>query len=212
MDQVECTLNRFTRVELCGYQRKDNRLLHLVAGSDRLLAGATLTMIANPNGSAMRPLAIGGLRAQSKRGDLPGSIGMITCLHGSRVESELHELFKFVSRDSIDSLDGIDRDDDPSALPRERGMESFFGVEDDDVSIEVNVRPRDRPAVYISSVLPERVFDPESATLEVTELDDHVGTVVSLVAGSGRVTSTKSRTENFYSPKGMRGKGISNLK
>ena len=126
MDQVERTLDRFTRVELCGYQRKDNRLLHLVAGSDRFLAGATLTMIANSNGSTMRPLAIGGLRAQSKRGNLPGNVGMITCLHGSRVESELHELFKFVSRDSIDSLDGIDREDDPSAFPRERSMESFY--------------------------------------------------------------------------------------
>ena len=40
MDQVECKLDRFTRVELCGYQRQDNRLLHLVAGSDRLLAAA----------------------------------------------------------------------------------------------------------------------------------------------------------------------------
>ena len=182
MDQVERTLDRFTRVELGGYQRKDNRLLHLVAGSDRFLAGATLTMITNSNGSTMRPLANGGLRAQSKRGNLPGNVGMITGLHGSRIESELHELFKFVSRDSIDSLDGIDREDDPSAFPRERSMESFFGVEDDDVPIEVNVRPRDHPAVYISSVLPERVLDPESATLEVTELDDHVrGGVVARV-------------------------------
>ena len=135
MNQVECKLDRFTRVELCGYQRKDNRLLHLIAGSDRLLAGSMLTMIANPNGSTMQSLAIGGLRAQSKSGDLPGSIGMITCLHGSRIESELHELFKFVSRDSIGSLDGVDREDDPSALPRERRMESLLGVEDDDVSI-----------------------------------------------------------------------------
>ena len=132
-------------------------------------------MIANPNGSAMRPLAIGGLRAQSKSGDLPRSIGMITCLHGSRVEAELHELFIFVSRDSIDSLDGVDREDDPRAFPRERSMESRLGVEDDDVPIEINVRPGDRPAVYIANVLPERVLDPESATLEVTELDDHVG-------------------------------------
>ena len=131
-------------------------------------------MIANPNGSAMRPLAIGGLRAQSKGGDLPGSIGMITCLHGSRVETELQELFKFVSRNSFDSLNGVDRDDDPSAFPRERRVESFLGVEDDDVPIEVNVRPGDHPAVYISSILPERVLDPESATFEVTELDDHV--------------------------------------
>ena len=174
MNQVECKFDRLARMHLCGYQRKDDRLLHLVAGSDRLLAGTTLTMIANPNGSAMRPLAIGGLRAQSKSGDLPGSIGMITRLHRGRVESELHELFKFVSRDSIDSLDRVDREDDPSAFPRERRMESFLGVEDDDVPIEVSVGAGDHPAVYVPSVLPERVLDPESATLEVTELDDHV--------------------------------------
>ena len=108
MDQVERKFDRLARMHLCGYQRKDDRLLHLVAGSDRVLAGMTLTMIANPNGSAMRPLAIGGLRAQSKSGDLPGSFSMIARLHGGRVESELHELFKLVSRDSIDSLDGVD--------------------------------------------------------------------------------------------------------
>ena len=134
----------------------------------------TLTMIANPNGSAMRSLAIGGLCAQSKSRDLPGSISMITCLHGGRVETKLHELFKFVSRDMIDSLDGVDREDHASALPRERHMESLFGVEDDDVLIEVRIAAGDHPAVYVSSVLPERVLDPESATLEVTELNDHI--------------------------------------
>ena len=82
--------------------------------------------------------------------------------------------FKFVSRDSIDSLDGVDREDDPSAFPRERRMESFLGVEDDDVPIEVSVGAGDHSAVYVPSVLPERVLDPESTTLEVTELDDHV--------------------------------------
>ena len=99
---------------------------------------------------------------------------MIARLHGGRVESELHELFKFVRRDSIDSLDGVDREDYSSAFPRDRRMESFLGVEDDDVPIEVRVRAGDHPAVYVSSVLPERVLDPESAALEVTELDDHV--------------------------------------
>ena len=50
MNQVECKFDGLARMHLCGYQRKDDRLLHLVAGSDRLLAGTTLTMIANPNG------------------------------------------------------------------------------------------------------------------------------------------------------------------
>ena len=75
-------------------------------------------MIANPNGSAMRSFAISGFRAQSKSGDLPGGFGMITCLHGSWIETELQKLLKFVSRDSIDSLDGVDREDDPSAFQK----------------------------------------------------------------------------------------------
>ena len=137
-------------------------------------------MIANreperEHGSTMRSLAISGLRAQSKSGDLPGSFGMITCLHGSWIETELQKLLKFVSRDSIDSLDGVDREDDPSAFLRERRMESLLGVEDNDVSIEVDVRAGDHPTVNVSSVLPERVFDPKSTTSEVTKLDDHVG-------------------------------------
>ena len=174
MDQIERKFDRFARMHLSRYQRKDDRLLHLVAGSDRLLARVALTMIANANGIAMRSLAIGGFRAQSKSRDLPGSISMITCLHGGWVESELQKLFKFVSRDSIDPLDGIDREDYPSALPRERHVESFLGIEDDDVLIEVRIGAGDPPAIYVSSVLPERVLDPEAATLEVAELDDHI--------------------------------------
>ena len=186
MDQLQRKFDRFARMHLSCYQRQDDRLLHLVAGSDRFLARMALTMIANPNGSAMRSLAIGGLRAQSESRALPGSISMITCLHGSRVESELQELFEFVSRDPIDSLDGVDREDYPRAFPRERHVESFLGIEDDDVLIEVRIGAGDHPAIYVSSILPERVFDPEPATLEVAELDDHIrsGVIARIPMGS----------------------------
>ena len=99
---------------------------------------------------------------------------MIARLHGGRIESELHELFKFVSRDPIDPKDGVDREDYSSAFPRERHMESFLSVEDDNVLIEVRIGAGDHPAIYVSSVLPERVLDPEPTALEVAELDDHI--------------------------------------
>ena len=130
MHQIESKFDRLARMHLSGYQREDHRLLHLVACSDRLVARMALTMIANPSGSAMWSLAIGGLCAQSKSRDLPWSISMITSLHGGRVETELHELFKLVSGDTIDSLDGVDREDHASALPRERHVESLFCVEE----------------------------------------------------------------------------------
>ena len=99
---------------------------------------------------------------------------MVARLHWSRIESELHELFKLVSRDPIDTLDGVDRQDYSSAFPGERHMESFLGVEDDDVLIEVRVCAGDHPAIYVSSILPERVLDPEPTTLKVAELDDYI--------------------------------------
>ena len=152
MDHVERKLDRLARMHLSRDQRKDDRLLHLVAGCDRLLARRSLTMIANANGSAMRSLAIGSFGAQSKSRDMPGSIGMAACLHWSRIESELHELFEFVSRDPIDTLDGVDRQDYSSAFPRERHMESFLGIENDDVLIKVRVCAGDHPAIYVSSI------------------------------------------------------------
>ena len=93
-------------------------------------------MIANANGSAMWSLAIGSFGAQSKSRDLPGSVGMVARLHWSRIESELHELFKFVSRDPIDALNGVDCQDHPRAFPWERHMESFLGIEHDDVLMQ----------------------------------------------------------------------------
>ena len=76
---------------------------------------------------------------------------MITCLHGGR------------------GLDGVDREDHPRAFPRERHVESFLGIEDDDVLIEVRIGAGDHPAIYVSSILPEPIFDPEpaAATLKV---------------------------------------------
>ena len=74
-DQLQRKFDRFARMHLSRYQRQDDRLLHLVAGSDRFLARMALTMFANPNGSAMRSLAICGLRAQSESRALPGCQG-----------------------------------------------------------------------------------------------------------------------------------------
>ena len=111
---------------------------------------------------------------------------MIACLHGGRAESELPELFEFVSRDPINSPDGVDREDHPRAFPRERHVESFFGIEDDDILIEVRIGAGDHPAIYVSSILPERVLDPEPATLKVAELDDHIrgGVIARIPMGS----------------------------
>ena len=53
-------------------------------------------------------------------------------------------------------------------------MESFLGIENDDVLIKVRVCAGDHPAIYVSSILPERVLDPEPTTLKIAELNDYI--------------------------------------
>ena len=89
---------------------------------------------------------------------------MVTRLHRSRIEPKLQKMFDFICRYSIDTLNGVDRQDDPRSFLGERHMESFLGVEDDGILIKLRVGTRDRPTIYVLGVLPERVLDPEPAS------------------------------------------------
>ena len=99
---------------------------------------------------------------------------LVTGLHWSRIEPELQKLLELIGRDPIDTLDGVDCQDYPRAFPAERHVESFLGVEYDGILSKVRVGARDHPAIYVLGILPERVLDPEPASLKIAELDDHI--------------------------------------
>ena len=80
VDRVQSKLDRLAWMHLRGDQRKDDRLIHLVASRDRLLARRSLAMVANSNRGAMRALAICILGFQSEGRDLPRHVCVIARL------------------------------------------------------------------------------------------------------------------------------------